>query len=333
LKTSAETGVQLIIAVCESKKRMNSSLQLIIPPVVTTFSRLIAKLVKKDTNEEDRHSKQKNKEGYWIMAYDIPKTVLGRTGLLITRFGVGGAHGESVEEYRTALDTGVNYVDTARGYRGGEDEKVIGQAIKGRRDDLILATKTAQRDAKGACADLETSLRLLNTDCIDIYQIHHLNTQAEREQALGPGGAMEAVQKAREKGLVRFIGVTGHDWAQVQKAVATGLFDTVLCWYNCAMKEPEETVFPEAKSHNTGVVIMNASRNDAINLVGGPNAPPPEQFYRYVLSHEAVHVTIMGLRDVPRFGQIAAALSERVALTQPEKAELEAYGAERRAKL
>ena len=263
------------------------------------------------------------------MAYDIPKMVLGRTGLLVTRFGVGGAYCESIEEYRCALDAGVNYVDTARIYRDGEDEKVIGQAIKGRRDDLILATKTAQRDAEGARADLETSLRLLGADCIDIYQIHHLNTQAEREQALGPGGAIETVQKAREEGLVRFIGVTGHDWAQVQKAVATGLFDTVLCWYNCAMKEPEETVFPEAKSHNTGVVIMNASRND--KLFGGPNAPPPEQFYRYVLSHEAVHVTVMGLRDVSRFGQIAAALSERVALTQPEKAELEAYGAEMRA--
>jgi len=263
------------------------------------------------------------------MAYDIPKIILGRTGLMVTRFGVGGAYCESVEEYRTALDCGVNYVDTARSYRNGEDEKVIGQAIKGRRDELILATKTAQRNAEGARSELETSLRLLGVDYVDIYQIHHLNTQAEREQTLGPGGAMEAVQKAREEGLVRFIGVTGHDWVQVQKAVETGLFDTVLCWYNCAMKEPEETVFPEAHRHNTGVVIMNASRND--KLFGGPGAPSPEQFYRYVLSHDAVHVTVMGLRDVARFCQIASELSERIMLTQQEKAELEAYGSQMRA--
>jgi len=263
------------------------------------------------------------------MTYDIPRTALGRTGLMVTRFSIGGAYCESVDGYRAALDCGVNYVDTARMYRDGEDEKVIGQAIKGRRDDLILATKTGQRDAEGARRELETSLRLLGTDYVDIYQIHHLNTKAERDQALGAGGAMEAVQKAREEGLVRFIGVTGHDWVQIQKAVATGLFDTVLCWYNCAMKEPEETVFPEARKHNTGVVIMNASRND--RLFGGEGAPPPEQFYRYVLSHEDVHVTVMGLRDVAIFCQIASALSERVLLAPQEKADIEAYGSRMRA--
>jgi aryl-alcohol dehydrogenase-like predicted oxidoreductase len=263
------------------------------------------------------------------MAYDIPRTVLGRTGLTVTRFSIGGAYCETVEGYRAALDCGVNYVDTARVYRDGEDEKVIGQAIQGRRDDLILATKTAQRDAEGARKELELSLQLLGTDYIDIYQLHHLNTQAEREQALGPGGAMEAVQKAKEEGLIRFIGVTGHDWVQIQRAVATGLFDTVLCWYNCAMKEPETTVFPAAQSHNTGVVIMNASRND--RLFDGSDAPSPEQFYRYVLSHEAVDITIMGLRDVNRFCQIASALSERATITPQEKAELEAYGSRMRA--
>jgi len=263
------------------------------------------------------------------MAYNIPKTVLGRTGLMVTRFGIGGAYCESVEEYRTALDCGVNYVDTARVYRDGEDEKVIGQAIKGRRDNLILATKTGQCDAEGARKDLETSLRLLGTDYIDIYQLHHLNTKAQRDRALGPGGAMEAVTKAQQEGLVRFIGVTGHDWVQVQKAVATGLFDTVLCWYNCAMKEPEETVFLEARTHNTGVVIMNASRND--KLFRGQGAPPPEQFYRYVLSSDVVHLTVMGLRDMALFLRIASALSERAILTQQEKADIESYGSLMRA--
>ena len=263
------------------------------------------------------------------MAYDLPRAVLGRTGLTVTRLGIGGAYCKTVEGYQKALDCGVNYVDTARMYRDGEDEEVIGKAIQGRRDDLILATKTQRRDAEGARRELEVSLRLLGTDYIDIYQIHHLNKQAERDQVLGPGGAMEAVQKAREEGLVHFIGVTGHDWPQIQKAVATGLFDTVLCWYNCAMKEPEETVFPEACKQDTGVVIMNASRND--RLFADSGSPSPEQFYRYVLSHQAVHVTVMGLRNVGLFCQIASALSERVALESQEKADLEAHGARMRA--
>ncbi|OGG46806.1 MAG: hypothetical protein A3F84_03420 [Candidatus Handelsmanbacteria bacterium RIFCSPLOWO2_12_FULL_64_10] len=260
---------------------------------------------------------------------DIPRITLGRTGLHVTRLGIGGAYCETADGYRAALDCGVNYVDTARSYRNGEDEKVIGQAIRGRRDALVLATKTAQRDAEGARKDLETSLRLLDVDHLDIWQLHHLNTQEERERALAPGGAMEAAQKAREEGLVRFIGVTGHDWPQIAKAVATGLFDTVLCWYNCAMKEPEGTVFPEAVAHSAGVVIMNASRND--KLFGGPGAPPEEDFYRYVLSHSAVHLTIMGLRNVDRFRRIAPALSGRVPLTSDEKAALERYGAQMRA--
>ena len=102
------------------------------------------------------------------MKVELPRTILGRTDLEITRFGIGGAYCESADGYRTALDCGVNYVDTARSYRDGEDEKVIGQAIASRRRDLILASKTGQRDAAGARRDLETSLRLLGTDYLDI---------------------------------------------------------------------------------------------------------------------------------------------------------------------
>jgi len=256
--------------------------------------------------------------------YDIPKITLGRTGLVVTRLGVGGAYCDSVDGYRAALDCGVNYVDTARIYKDGKDEEVIGEAIQGQRDRLILATKTTQRDAENARKELETSLRLLKTEYIDIYQLHHLNTQPEREQAIGPGGAIETLQKAKEEGLIRFMGVTGHDWVQMKEAVATGLFDTVLCWYNCAMREPENTVFLEAYARNMGVIIMNATRND--KLFNDPESPSPEQFYRYVLSHEAVHVTIMGLRDVERFRQVASALSGRDTLTAEEKTQIEDYG-------
>ncbi|HHZ93473.1 TPA: aldo/keto reductase [Candidatus Poribacteria bacterium] len=262
------------------------------------------------------------------MTYDIPQITLGRTGLKVTRLGIGGGYCESVDGYRTALDCGVNYMDTARNYRDGEDEKVIGQAIQGRRDQLILATKTAARRAEGVRKDLETSLSLLKTEYIDIYQLHHLNTPVEREQALSSGGAVEAAQKAQEEGLIRFIGVTGHDWEQIGQAVATGLFDTVLCWYNCAMKEPEEAIFPQALDLNVGVVIMNASRND--RLFSQTGTPPEEHFYRYVLNHPAVHLTIMGLRSTERFDRIASCLSDKVELINQEESKLEIYGSQMR---
>ena len=151
------------------------------------------------------------------MSRDLPRTILGRTNLEITRFGIGGTYCETVDGYKAALDCGVNYVDTARSYQGGEDEKLIGQAIQGRRHELILASKSVRRDAEEAREELQTSLRALKTDYLDIFQLHHLNTEEERNQALGPGGALEAAQQAREEGLVRFIGVTGHDWVQVEQ--------------------------------------------------------------------------------------------------------------------
>ena len=157
----------------------------------------------------------------------LPTTVLGRTGLTVTRLGIGGAYCPTVAGYRAALDTGVTYVDTARAYRDGDDERVVGEALVGRRQDVVLATKTMSRDAAGARKDLETSLRLLRTDYVDVWQIHYLNTEAEREQALGPGGAMEAAVKAREQGLVRHIGVTGHNWPEIAKAVGIEPVGTV----------------------------------------------------------------------------------------------------------
>ena len=263
------------------------------------------------------------------MSYDLPRATLGRTGLEITRFGIGGCYCETADGYRAALDCGVNYIDTARAYREGEDEKVIGQALQDRRHELVLASKTSRRDAEGVRRELETSLRALQTDYLDIYQLHHLNTEAERTQALAPGGALDAILRAREEGLIRFIGVTGHDWPQIEQAILSGHFDTVLCWYNCAMKEPETTVFPAAKTYNTGVIVMNASRNE--RLLKDTGAPAPTQLYRYVLNHGAVATTIMGLRNGVLFEKVAAGLSERVTLAPEERDALEAYGAKRRA--
>ncbi|MBC7235919.1 MAG: aldo/keto reductase [Chloroflexi bacterium] len=267
------------------------------------------------------------------MKYELPTAVLGRTGLRVTRLGIGGAYNETVEGYRRALDTGVTYVDTARAYRDGKDEEVLGEALLGRRQGLVLATKSGKRSAKEAREELETSLRLLRTDYVDIWQMHYVNTPEDLEQILAPGGALEAAWKAREEGLTRFIGVTGHKWELIAKAVDTGEFDTVLCWYNCAYKEPETTVFPAAMRHNTGVVIMNASRNDKLfgEKAGVENAPDPVDFYRYVLSHEAVDVTIVGLRNVELFERIAAGLAERETLSPEERAALEEYGARLRA--
>jgi uncharacterized protein len=257
----------------------------------------------------------------------LPTTILGRTGLVVTRLGIGGAYAATPEPYRQALDCGVNYVDTARLYLEGKNEAVIGEAIVGRRHDLVLATKTIFRDAVNARRELEISLHDLGTDYLDVWQMHGIGSRRELETILAPGGAMEAAIKAREQGLVRFIGVTGHDWQVLNEVLSTGLFDTVLCWYNCAMREPEGLVFPIAVQQNTGVVLMSTARGGQLYArPGTPNAPDDTDFYRYVLSHPTVDVALMGLRDISLFRRTADGLRQKLTLNEAEKDALEAYG-------
>ena len=262
----------------------------------------------------------------------LPTTILGRTGLRVTRLGIGGAYCDTPEPYQQALDCGVNYVDVARIYLEGQNEAVIGEAIVRRRHDLVLATKTIARDAAGARKDLEISLHDLRTDYLDIWQIHGIGSRRELETILAPGGAMETAFKAREQGLVRFIGVTGHDWQVLYETLKTGLFDMVLCWYNCAMREPEGLVFPVAAQHQTGVVLMSAARATQLYArPGTPNAPDDTDFYRYVFSHPTVDVALMGLRDINCFRSTADGLRQKLTLNEAEKDALESYGLNLRA--
>ena len=138
---------------------------------------------------------------------------------------------------------------------------------------------------------------------------------------------METAFKAREQGLVRFIGVTGHDWQVLHEALSTSLFDTVLCWYNCAMREPEGLVFPVAAQQGTGVVLMSTARAGQLYArPGTPDAPDDVDFYRYVHSHPTVNVSLMGLRDVDRFRRTAEGLRRKLTLDEAEKDALEVYG-------
>lgn len=245
----------------------------------------------------------------------------------------------------------MNYIDTALAYGGNDevefDEEIVGQAIAGRpRDSYVLASKTPSPDASGARKDLEASLSHLGVAYLDVYHLHCIgggestgtleDGAADLAQRLGPGGALEELERAKAEGLIRNIGVTGHSWPNVGKALATGRFDTVLCWHNCALHEAESFIFPEARKHGVGVVIMNASARGGASarvadLATAAGAPPEEQFYRYVLTHPEVNVGIMGLRDVGRFARVAAALSHWDTLSPTEMEAMEAHGAKMRA--
>ncbi len=141
---------------------------------------------------------------------------LGQTGAEVSIFGLGGGgvlaradrKNEAVELLQEALDLGVNYIDTAPTY--GSSEQHIGEVMKTRRNEVFLATKTLDRSYDGTMELFETSLRALQTDYIDLYQLHGIKDVEDAEQALGSDGALRAMKQLKNEGVVRFIGVTGH---------------------------------------------------------------------------------------------------------------------------
>jgi aryl-alcohol dehydrogenase-like predicted oxidoreductase len=165
----------------------------------------------------------------------LPRRPLGRTGVDVSVVGLGaiavmgGTQDEADRVVAEALDVGVNYVDVAPSYGAGEAEAKLGPALRGRRDTVFLACKTVARDRAGAAEELRASLKRLGTDRFDLYQMHALqDVQKDVDVALGPGGALEAFQEAREQGLVRFLGFSAHTPEAALKAIASGVFDTIL---------------------------------------------------------------------------------------------------------
>lgn len=174
----------------------------------------------------------------------IAKQAFGRTGHMSTRtiFGAAALSNVSQDDADRTLDLlleyGVNHIDTAASY--GESELRIGPWMKTYRDQFFLATKTGLRTYKEAKEEFERSLERLRVDSVDLIQLHYLVGEEEWDVAMGPGGVLEYVIEARDKGLVRFIGVTGHDVAIArmhQKSLERFDFDSVLLPYSYIMMQ------------------------------------------------------------------------------------------------
>lgn len=167
----------------------------------------------------------------------MPAVELGRTGLRASRFGLGGFHQlevtsdiveEVVNEY---LWRGGNYIETARAYGKGASEEKIGRALAGRRDEVILCSKTPAADADGVKRDLEKTLKSLRTDHLDIYFFHNIMPE-KLDRITAPGGALEAFLQAREQGLIRQFGMSSH-WPPVYLDAMDRLpLDVILIWCN-----------------------------------------------------------------------------------------------------
>lgn len=222
----------------------------------------------------------------------IAKRKLGKTGVDVTILGLGGegvlrTFGEDKAAYaliNRALDLGVNYCESARAYSGSE--AYYGLALKERRKDVFLTSKSHARDKKGALEHLHETLGNMRTDHLDLWQVHDVRTDEDIDEIFAAGGAIEAFEEAKKKGMTRFVGVTGHhDPLIILKCIERFDFDTVLMPVNPA--EPHyksfiRHVLPAAVSRKMGIIGMKVYfRGIAARLP----SHDLESFFRYALSH------------------------------------------------
>jgi hypothetical protein len=243
---------------------------------------------------------------------------LGKTSLMVSVIGFGGvpmrrmAPDEAVRVIQHALDLGVNFIDTARSYATSEEK--IGAAMKGRRDRVILASKTMKRTAVEMRAEIEATLRTAGTDYVDLYQIHDLATAADFAQVTGPGGALEALVRAREQGLIRHIGATSHQPGALGVAARSGLFETVQFPFNIIDAELFLDMIPACNELDLGTIAMKP-------LCGGALQNPPLAL-RYVLAH-AVTTAIPGMESIAQVDEnLTAGTGEVPVLSGAEMAAL-----------
>ena len=188
------------------------------------------------------------------------KTVtLGKTGITVNKNGFGAlpiqriTKEEAARLLRKAYDNGINLFDTARAYTDSEEK--IGYALSDVRNHIFITTKTAAKNAEGFWKDLETSLSLLKTDHVDVYQFHNPSVCPKP----GDGsGLYEAMEKAKEQGKIRFIGITNHSLAVANEAIESGLYDTLQFPFCYLCSDKDIALVESCKAHNMGFIAMKA---------------------------------------------------------------------------
>ena len=203
---------------------------------------------------------------------EVPKRPLGSTGLEVSVLGIGGYHlgsvdsdGEAIQIVNQALDAGVNFFDNAWEYHQGLSEERLGRALKGKRDRAVVMTKvcTHGRDKNVAMRQLEESLTRLQTDHLDLWQIHEVIYENDPELIFAPNGAAEALLQARQQGKVRFLGFTGHKDPSIHLKMLSHNFpfDTVQMPLNCldaTFRSFETKVLPEVNRRGMAALGMKS---------------------------------------------------------------------------
>ena len=232
---------------------------------------------------------------------------LGKTGLKVTTVGMGCMITSDGSVVERAADLGITYFDTARGYQSGNNERMVGAALKRKRQDITLATKSAAKTKEEALQELDTSLKTLGTDHVDIWFLHGKNSPAEVT-----GDLIEAQQLAKKAGKIRFAGVSTHNG---QKELLPFLarnpnIDVILTAYNFTMEPFMDAVIDEAAKAGKGIVAMKVMAGGARRLQpGDPNLKRLQAdggmlaALKWVLRNPNVGTTIPSMTDMEQLDQ------------------------------
>ncbi|MGI6368727.1 MAG: aldo/keto reductase [Anaerolineae bacterium] len=243
---------------------------------------------------------------------------LGRTGLQVSEIAFGGipiqrlSHAEAVAVVRHCLDAGITFIDTAHGY--GTSEERIGEAIRGRREGLVLASKSPARDGETFQAHLEQSFTRLGVDYIDLYQFHNVATAEALEQVLAPGGAMEAALRAREAGRIGHIGVTSHNLQMAIKMADMGIFETMMFPFNYVTREPLQELIPLCQRNGVGFIAMKP--------MGGGMLEDATLSFKYQRQHAGV-VPVVGIERAAEMDEILQIWADPAPLSTAEMARID----------
>ena len=239
----------------------------------------------------------------------MPKRRLGRTNVQLPILGLGGAGNtplshpnqekEAIEQIERALELGIRYFDTAASY--GPSESYLGKVLPAYRDEIFLASKTAVRDRDGAWRELERSLRRLNSDYLDLWQFHHVSFESELETLFGANGALKTLEEAKNQGLIRFSGITGHHDAEIIVAALKRYpFEHTLIPVNAAdVHHPQSfiaNVLPLAQANNIGVTAMKVPAYGRLFRPGVLDGM--HQALGYTLSQPGVHCAVIAAETI-----------------------------------
>jgi len=264
-------------------------------------------------------------------ASKVSRRKLGRTGADVSCIGVGGYHighqqdpAESIEIIRRAIDGGINFLDNCWDYNGGESEIRMGKALRdGYRAKAFLMTKIDGRDARTAASQIDESLRRLQTDHVDLLQLHEVIRDDDPDRAFAAGGAIEAMVAARKAGKARFLGFTGHKSPRIHlemldTAQANGFrFDTVQMPLNVMdahFDSFERNVLPRLVREGIGALAMKPMGDPFILETGTVSA---RECLRYDLSLP-VSVVITGIDSLERLDQALSVARERKMLSEKD---------------